>query len=118
MKEEAQESLEKTSEQAKVFMKEQVDASAKSTAPSITSPSKVAVNLTSTQPIASTVNTCITSSVEPVIESSLKKVGHKYVDQCVDTTAKKAIDQVVDSSVDSTKSYFGMAYDYIESMFS
>lgn len=117
MKEEAQARLEKISEQAKIAMKEQIDANAKSGTPYITEPCKTSVGLTSTQPIASTVNKSIESSVDPVIESCLKKVGHKFVDTCVDTTAKKVIDQVVDKSVDSTKSYSSTVYDYIQSKF-
>ena len=118
MKEEVQATLEKTSENAKIAMKEQVDGSAKLTTPYITSHCKVVATSTSPQPIASTVNICITSFIEPVIESSLKKVGHKSVDQCVDTMAKKVIDQAVNKSVDSTKSYFNVVCEFVQSKFS
>jgi len=117
MKEEAQATLGKTSEQAKIAIKGEVDGSAKFIAPLVTSPCKASVYAVSPQPIASAANTCITSSVDPVIESSLKKVGHKSVDKCVDTTAKKVIDQAVDKSVDSTKSFSSMVYYYVQSKF-
>ena len=117
MKEEGQATLEKTSSQAKDFMKGQVDACAKTATPYITSPCKVAVTATSPQSIASTVNVGITYCVEPVIEASLKKVGHKSVDKCVDLKAKEIMNKSIDSSVDSTQSLFGMIYSYVQSKF-
>jgi hypothetical protein len=109
--------LEKTSDQVKLLMKEKVDESANSTTPYITAPCKAGANLTLPAPAACIVNTGITSCVEPAITAGMKKVGHKYVDQCIDTEAKKVIDQSIDSSVDSTKSFLTMICDYVQSKF-
>ena len=94
-----------------------VDESANSTTPYITAPCKAGANLTLPAPAACIVNTGITSCVEPAITAGMKKVGHKYVDQCIDTEAKKVIDQSIDSSVDSTKSFLTMICDYVQSKF-
>jgi hypothetical protein len=117
MKEEAQATLQKTSDQVKIAMKEQVDNCAKSATPYVTFTSKAAGSLISTQPVYLAFNASLDTFIEPIIESGMKKIGYKSVDKCVDTAAKKIIDQTIDSSVNSAKSSTSTVYDYIQIKF-
>lgn len=110
MKQEAQAALEKTSSQSKEILKKQADDSVEFCVPYITFPVKTSIAGTLPIPVTISANT----SLDVCVDAASKKIAHKSIDLFIDTVAKKSIDSSVDYSVNSSKSYFSMAYDYFQ----
>jgi|GEM_PF-6569470 len=108
-------SLPKTSDQTKIIIKGQVNGIAKLAIPYIAAPSKNATAATLPMPVALSTNLCIIASVEPAVNSSLKIILQKSIDQGMDINE---IDKTIDKTVVSTKSFASIIYDYFHQIIS